>query len=110
MKFDQKYIDFLKANSEEFAKEGFDPFTTIFASYIDWAEGNVSCGCDHGCNQASLENTSKLIALIRAQKDGASPEKLDELALEDPKEHTSRYILQLWDKAFKRADKREAKN
>lgn len=109
MKFDQKYIDFLKEHSEEFAKEGYPPFTTVFDAYLAWSEGNVSCGCDHGCNQSSLENTSKLLALLRAQKEGKPQEKLDELALEDPKEHATRYLLQMWDNAFKRAKERASK-
>lgn len=75
-KFDEKYVEFLKTHCRA-------DFTSALDEYLDWIEGGVLCGCEHGCNETSLENTVKLLMLIRALRSGASQSDLDSLATKD---------------------------
>lgn len=108
MKFDQKYIDSLKERSEELKKMGYNGFTTITDAYLDWCEGHAHCGCDHGCNQFTIENAFKMAALARAAIAGKSQDELDALALKDPNEVAREHIQSIWDAAQKRAEEKRA--
>lgn len=83
-KFDEEYVQFLKDHNEEFKKDGREGFTTVLNAYLEWIEGNASCACDHGCNQAIAANGAKLAALLRASSIGMSDMSMEALALKDP--------------------------
>lgn len=101
-KFDQKYLDFLENNKDYLEKEGHCMPKTTLDAYLDWSEGNMLCGCDHGCNQTTVENGPKLLAILRSQMSGASQETLDFMALKSPGEFQQEMHEEMWNKVKNR--------
>jgi len=105
-KFNEEYVQFLKDHDEDFKSSGQEGFTTVLNAYLDWIEGNVSCACDYGCNQAIAENGAKLAALIRASHLGMSDMFMETLALKDPVALIYDLSEKMWNRAkAKRAPK-----
>lgn len=69
-----------------------------FKDFLDCLEGCIICRCDHGCNQWVIENSAKTLHLMKAQQEGVSTEKLDEIC----QKHAKEFIDILWETLLER--------
>lgn len=86
MRLDHKYWEFARKQPD---------FKGEFEDWIEYWEGCVLCGCDHGCNQFVLENAAKASALIKAART-EFPDILNELAMRDERE----FRTELWKASY----------
>lgn len=103
-KFDEKYIEMLKTHHDEIVKEGFPGYSTALNAFIEWMEGSVLCGCDYGCNSTSLENTAKLLALLKGAQLGYSDQTLEQMSLRDPLTFQTDLYAEMRSRAIRKRD------
>ena len=95
-KFDQSYLDSLEKHREEFEKEGCELPKSPLEAYIEWINGNMLCGCDHGCNSTTLENGPKMLAIIKELKNGSTLESLDRTVMIAPETFAQEMHTNMW--------------